>query len=308
VVTVEDVPVPVPKDQEVLVRVHAAGVNWADRSMATGMPYVMRLGYGLRRPRIGIRGSDVSGTVERVGSSVRSYRPGDEVFGWSTGVLAEKATVSEGHLVPKPERLSFEEAAGIPMAGCVALQAMRDVAKVEPGQKVLVNGASGGIGTFAVQIAKSYGAEVTGVCSASNLELVRSIGADHVIDYGEQDFTEGSERYDVILDIADRHTLAARRRVLTPTGVLIPNSGEGGAWFGSVGRILKAWSVSPAVSQKLRPFLSMAKTDDLLALSDLAVTGTVKPVIGATYPLHDAGSAIQRAGSGHARGKVVVTI
>lgn len=308
VFAVEDVAAPALADDEVLVRVHAAGVNWADWSMTRGMPYVMRVGYGLRSPRKGIRGTDVAGTVEEVGRDVTRHRPGDEVFGWCTGAFAEYVTVSEDQLVTKPANITFEQAAGVPLAGCVALQAVRDIGKIQPGDKVLVNGASGGIGSFAVQIAKSLGAEVTGVCSTPNLELVKSIGADHVIDYTKEDFTHGAERYDLILDMADKHSLADRRRVLTRHGTLIPNSGEGGRWIGSIGRILRAWIVTPFVSQKLRPFLSLAKRKDLLVLAELIDAGDVTPVVGMTYSLSDTGAAIRHAGSGHTRGKVIVTV
>jgi NADPH:quinone reductase-like Zn-dependent oxidoreductase len=308
VVAVEDVPTPTIEDDEVLVHVHAAGVNWADRSMTLGKPYVMRLGYGLRAPRKSIRGTDIAGTIERAGEAVTEFQLGDEVFGWSTATFAEYVAVPAKQLVAKPAGITFEQAAGVPLAGCVALQALRDVAKIEPGAKVLVVGASGGIGSFMVQIAKAFGAEVTGVCSTANVELVRSLGAHHVIDYTADDFTTGAEHYDVIFDIPDTHSLAARRRVLTRKGTLIPNSGEGGPWFGSLGRIFKAWIVSPFVSQKLRPFLSVAKRDDLRALAEMIEAGTLTPVVGATYPLGEAGAAISDAGSGHARGKVVVTV
>ena len=308
VIALEDVAEPEVGDRDVLVRVHAAGANWADWSMTMGMPYIMRAGYGLRAPRKGIRGTDVAGVVTEVGAQVTALRPGDEVFGWGTATFAEFVSVPPDHLVTKPTATTFEHAAGIAMAGCVALQAMRDVAKLRAGQKVLVNGASGGIGSFAVQIAKALGAEVTGVCSTPNIELVRSLGADHVIDYTVDEFTEGDERYDVILDMADNRSLAERRRVVNRNGTLIPNSGVGGPWFGSVGRILGARAVSPFVSQKLRPFLSIAKREDLETLAELIQGGPVTPVVGATYPLADAGAAIAHAGSGHAQGKVVIVV
>ena len=308
VFALEDVPLPAIKDDEVLVRVASAGVNWADCSMATGKPHVMRLGYGLRRPRKGLRGTDVAGTVEAVGAKVTQFQPGDEVFGWGRGTFAEYVATKGDRLVPKPNGITFGQAAGITLAGCVALQALRDVAKVKAGDKVLVVGASGGIGSFMVQIAKALGAEVTGVASTSNLERVRSIGAGHVIDYTKEDFTEGDERYDLIFDIADKHTLAERRRVLTRKGTLIPNSGEGGPWLGSMGRIIKARLLSPFVSQRLKPFLSLAKRKDMVLLSEMIEDGDLTPVVGATYPIADAGAAIAHAGSGHARGKVVVTV
>lgn len=307
VLDLRDVGEPAPGKHEVLLRVHAAGVNWADWAIVRGVPYVLRLGYGLRGPR-GIRGTDVAGTVEAVGEGVERLRPGEVVFGQGKGAFAELACAQEDHLVAKPAELSFEQAAAVPMAGLCALQALRDVGKVQRGQKVLVNGASGGIGTFAVQIAKALGAEVTGVCSTANLELVRSIGADHAIDYTREDFTERGEMYDLILDIADNRSLSARRHVLTPGGTLIPNSGSGGRWFGSLGRILKARLMSPFVSQRLRPFLSLPKQEDLVALKELIGSGAVAPVVGRTYSLSDAAEAIRFVGEGHARGKVVVTV
>lgn len=304
----QEVDMPTPRDHEVLVRVRAAGVNWADYSVLTGVPYMVRLGFGLRRPRQGIRGTDVAGVVEEVGSRVAGFQPGDEVFGWCKGSFAEYACASEGSLASKPEGLAFEQAAAVPMAGMVAIQALRDVGNVQPGQKVLIVGASGGIGTFAVQIAKGMGAEVTGVCSTDNLELVRSIGADHVIDYTKVDFTEGEERYDFILDIADKASLAARRRVLEPGGVLVPNSGEGGRIGGSLMRIVAARLLSPFVSQTLRPFLSLSKREDLLALKELIEAGAVAPVVGRVFPLIEAGDALAYVGRRHAQGKTVVRV
>lgn len=304
----EDVEVPAIKDDAVLVRVRAAAVNWADWSMTRGLPYMMRMGYGLRKPRGRVRGTDVAGTVQAVGRNVAKLRPGDEVFGWCQAAFAEYVGAKEDHFVPKPADITFEQAAGVPLAGCVALQAVRDVGKVEPGQKVLVNGASGGIGTFTVQIAKAFGAEVTGVCSTGNLDLVLSIGADRVIDYTQEDFTQGEERYDLILDIADKHSFSARRRVLTPKGTLIPNSGEGGNWIASLGRIVKARLLSPFVSQKLHPFLSLTKHKDLVVLAEMVESGKVTPVVGRTFPLLETGEAIAYCGAGHGRGKTVISV
>jgi NADPH:quinone reductase-like Zn-dependent oxidoreductase len=308
VFSVEDTPVPSIDEDEVLVKVHAAGVNWADWSMTRGMPYVMRLGYGLSSPRQGIRGTDVAGSVVDVGAAVTEFHVGDAVFGWCTGAFAEYTAVSADHLIAKPAGLSFEAAAGLPMAGCVALQAVRDVAGIEPGDRVLVVGASGGIGSLAVQIAKAYGADVTGVSSTTNLEFVTSLGADRAIDYTKQDFTLGDARYDMILDIADTHSLGDRRRILTEHGTLIPNSGHGGLWLGSLPRILGAWAMSPFVSQHLRPFLSMAKQGDLEELTALIDAGELVPMVGSTHPLSAVGAAIAEAGSGHARGKVIVSV
>jgi NADPH:quinone reductase-like Zn-dependent oxidoreductase len=294
-------------DYEVLVRVRAAGVNWADWAITRGVPYLIRLPYGLRRPRHGIRGSDVSGEVEAVGREVTRHRPGDEVFGWCGGAFAELVCVDEDHLVAKPPGIGFEQAAAAPMAGMVALQALRNIGKIRPGQKVLVNGASGGIGTFTVQIAKALGAHVTGVCSTPNVDLVRSLGADRVIDYTQEDFTRGDERYDFILDMADTHSLAARRRVLRKRGVLIPNSGVGGRWIGSVGRVVRARLASLVTRRRLRPFVSVSKTADLATLQELLAAGKVTPVVGVTYPLEETAAALAHVGAGHTRGKVVVT-
>ena len=299
---------PVPGKDEVLIRVRAAGVNWADWALACGVPMMVRLGYGLRRPRKQVRGSDVAGVVERVGDDVTRLTVGDEVFGWCEGAFAECACAPEDHLVPKPAAITFEQAAAVPMAGMVALQAMRDIAKLRPGQKVLVNGASGGIGLFAVQVAKALGAEVTGVCSTPHVDLVRSLGADRVIDYTETDFTEEDERYDAILDIADNRSLAARRQVLTPEGTLIPNSGEGGRLGGSLSRIVSARLASLVIRQDLHPFLSLPKHEDLMALAGMIETGDITPVVGKTFSLAEAGDALEYARRRHAGGKTVITV
>ncbi len=308
VVSVRDVPIPTIEQDQVLVQVRAVGVNWADHSMTIGEPRVMRLGYGLTRPRRGIRGMDVAGVVAQVGSSVGEFAPGDEVFGWCTGALAQYAAVDQNQLLAKPDDLSFQDVAGLPTAGCVALQAVRDIAAIQDGDDVLVVGASGGIGSLTVQIAKAYGAHVTGVCSTPNLEFVRSLGADRVIDYTKTDFTLGDARYDMILDMSDRHTLSERRRVMTDDGTLIPNSGTGGRWVGSLPRIVKARLASPFVSQRLRPFLSLTRRPDLEELLDLIAAGAVRPVVGSAYSLEQTGKAIAEAGGGHTRGKVVVVM
>jgi NADPH:quinone reductase-like Zn-dependent oxidoreductase len=308
VLRLEDVEQPVPDKDEVLIRVRAAGVNWADHALLTGVPWMVRLGSGIRRPRNGIRGTDVAGVVEAVGADVTRFGLGDGVLGWCKGAFAEYVCAPEADLVSKPENIAFEQAAAVPMAGMVALQALRDIGDVQAGEKVLIVGASGGIGSFAVQIAKAMGAEVTGVSSTPNADLVRSIGADHVIDYTKADFTEGSERYDFILDMSDTHSLAERRRVMTPDGVLIPNSGRGGRWAGSLRRIVAARLFSPFVSQTLRPFLSMPKRDDLLELTELIASGDVTPVVGRTHPLAGVGDAMTEVASGHARGKTVIVV
>jgi NADPH:quinone reductase-like Zn-dependent oxidoreductase len=296
-------------EHDVLVRVRAAGVNPADWAVMSGFPYIARPVYGLRRPKVGIRGTDVAGEVEAVGSGVTRFKPGDAVFGASTGSYAEYAAASEDQLALKPANLTFEQAATVPMAGLVALQAIRDQGKVRAGQTVLVNGASGGIGTFAVQIAKALGAEVTAVVSTRNVELVRSIGADHVIDYTKEDFTANGKRYDVILDNVSNHSLSRLRRALAATGVLIPNGGNfGNRWFSSAGRLVRGFILFRFGSQKLGNFLVSTNHADLVALKDLVEAGAVTPVLGRTYPLSHAAQALDHVGEGHAQGKVAISV
>ncbi len=308
VLAVGELPEPRPSDGEVLVRVRAAGVNWADCALTRGVPYVLRAGYGFGHPKNPVRGTDFAGTVTAVGSGVTGLHEGDEVFGSCRGAFAELAVAKDSEVVAKPKTMAFEAAAGVPMAGLVALQAFRDIGCVQPGQQVLVNGASGGIGTFAVQIAKALGAEVTGVCSTAHVELVTSIGADHVIDYTQQDFTRNGHRYDVILDIADNRSLAERRRALTPRGTLIPNSGTGNRWIGSAGRIIWARMASLVARQSFRPFLSLCNQRDLLALREMIDEGSVRSIVGETHSLDEAAAAVAAAGGGHATGKVVVVV
>ena len=309
VLEVSEVEVPRPGRGEVLVRVGAASVHPGDYFIMTGEPYLVRLAFGLRRPRGGIPGMDLAGVVAAVGEDVTALHPGDEVFGWCTaGALAEYARVPADNLVALPGILSAVDAAAVPTSAMTALQALRDVAKVRPGQTVLVTGASGGVGSFAVQIAKALGAEVTGVCSTRNVDLVRALGADHVVDYTRTDFTGTGERYDVILDNIEAQPLAAVRRALTPPGTLIPNSGRGGRWLGPLGRIVAARVLSGFTRQRLRPFTSLGKRQDLLALADLLTTGRIRPLIDRTYPLDDAADALRHVGAGHTRGKVVVTV
>ena len=309
VLALRDVEKPEIGDDEVLVRVHAAGVNIADWAIMSGLPYVARPVYGLRKPKNPVRGSDVAGTVEAVGTGVARLHPGDEVFGEAVGSFAEYASASEGKLAPKPANLSFEQAAALPMAGLVALQALRDHGDVRAGQKVLISGASGGIGTFAVQIAKSLGAEVTGVCSTRNVDMVRSIGADHVIDYTQEDFTQKDQRYDFILDNVANHSMSELRGALTPEGTLVPNGGGfDNHWFASGGRVINAYALKRFVSHKLRPFLVSSKFEDLVPLKELIEAGKVTPVIDRAYPLSDAPQAIDHVGEGHTRGKVVITV
>lgn len=304
-----DVNRPAVGDGDVLVRVGAASVHPGDYFLMTGEPYVVRLAFGLRRPRHPIPGRDLAGVVAAVGKDVADLRPGDEVFGWSTtGTLAQYACVPADQLVHKPANLSAAQAATVPTSGLTALQALRDIAHVHAGQRVLITGASGGVGTFAVQIAKTLGAEVTGVCSTRNVALVRSLGADHVIDYTRTDFTSSGRRYDVILDNVEAQSLPATRQALAPTGTLIPNSGRGGLWVGPLGRIVKARARSLFTRQTLQPLFSVEKRQDLLELADLLETRRLTPVIDRTYPLSEAAEALRYVGAGHTRGKVVVAV
>ena len=299
-------------DNEVLIRVRAAAVNPGDWAIMGGLPYIARPVYGMGKPKNPVRGTDVAGEVEAVGASVTRFRPGDEVFGSSKhlgGAFAEYAAVSEDALAPKPANLSFEQAAAVPMAGYVALQALRDHGKVKAGQKVLVNGASGGIGTFAVQIAKSLGAEVTGITSTRNVSLVQSLGADHVIDYTKEDFTRTGQHYDFILDNVANHSLSDLRRVLTPRGMLVPNGGGfDHRWVASGGRLIGAKLSFAFATQRLATFIVSPNQENLAVLGELIETGKVTPVIDRTYPLSETRQAIDRVGTGHARGKVVVAV
>ena len=304
-----DVGRPVVGDGDVLVGVRAASVHPGDYFVMTGVPSIVRLAFGLRRPRHPIPGRDLAGVVAAVGKDVADLQPGDEVFGWSTtGTLAEYASVPADQLVRTPAKICAGQAAAVPTSGLTALQALRDIAHVQPGQAVLITGASGGVGTFAVQIAKALGAEVTGVCSTRNMELVRSVGADHVIDYTRTDFTRTGLRYDVIFDSVEAQSLSEVRRALTPTGTLIPNSGRGGLWVGPLGRIVKARARSLFTRQTLRPFTSVGKRQDLLDLAELLEAAQLAPVIDRTYPLSEAAEALRYVGAGHTRGKVVVTV
>ena len=299
-------------EHDVLLRVRAAGVNPADWAIVGGLPYIARPMYGFGKPKNRVRGTDVAGVVEAVGASVTRFKPGDEVFGWCGnlgGAFAEYASVAEDALVQKPAKLTFEQAAAVPMAGTVALLAMRDHGKVQPGQKVLINGASGGIGTLAVQIAKSLGAEVTGVCSTSNVDLVRSIGADHVIDYTKENFTRSGQHYDFILDNVANRSLSDLRRALTRKGTLVPNGGGfDHRWIASGGRLIRAKLSFAFVSQSVRTFIASSKQEHLVALKALIEAGKVSPVIGRTYALSETAQAIGYVGQGHARGKVVITV
>jgi NADPH:quinone reductase-like Zn-dependent oxidoreductase len=310
VLELREIDKPVVEDDEVLVRVRAASANPADWHFMRGQPYIMRPQSGLRRPRNSVLGRDISGQVEAVGKDVTRFRPGDEVFGdVETAGFAEYRCVTEGFLGPKPANLTFEQAAAVPLAALTALQGLRDAGQVQPEQKVLIIGASGGVGTFAVQIAKWLGADVTGVCSTRNVEMVRSLGADHVIDYTQEDFTQSGQKYDLIFQLAGTRSPSDCRRALTPKGTLVLSSGESdGRWIGPVDRIIKAVALSPFVSQKLGSFLAKPNEEDLQFLKELIEAGKVKPVIDRRYPLSEAPEAIRYLEEGHARGKVVITV
>ena len=307
VVRLETVEKPVPADSQVLVRVRAAGVNPLDWHYMRGTPYLARFGMGLRKPKVIRLGADFAGTVESVGRAVTRFRPGDEVFGIRTGSFAEYVAVWEESVVARPRNVSFEEAAAVPVAALTALQALRDQGKVQRGQKVLINGASGGVGTFAVQIAKALGAEVTGVCSTRNVELVRSIGADHVVDYTKEDFTASEARYDVIIDNVGNHALSDLRRVLAPAGTYVMVGGPSGRWLDPLPRVAALVVTSRFVDQDLRFFISQPNRPDLETLRDLIEAGQVRPVIDRRYPLSEVAAAIEYLETGRARGKVVIT-
>jgi NADPH:quinone reductase-like Zn-dependent oxidoreductase len=305
-----DIEEPVVGENDVLVRVRAAGCGPDVWHLMTGMPYMARLAIGFRRPKVGVRGWDVAGTVEAVGAKVTDLRPGDGVMGTAEGSFAELVIARPDKLVPKPANLTFEQAAAVPISGTTALRAVRDEGKVQPGQRVLVIGAAGGVGSFAVQIAKGLDAEVTGVCSTTKVDLVRSIGADEVIDYTHEGFTDGSRRWDLIVDNAGRRPLSQLRRALTPTGTLVIVGGDGGGpWTGGFFRgMLRAPVVSLFVGQRLRGLASKIKREDLIALTEMIDAGTLTPVIDRTYPLIEAPDAIRYLEEGHARGKIVITV
>ena len=321
VLELREIDQPTVGDDQVLVRVRAASLNPGDWHFMRGLPYMVRLVIGLRRPRKAtVLASDMAGQVEAVGKNVTQFRPGDEVFGRTrvghrpdprvevaTGGCAEYACVSNGLLGPKPANLTFEQAAAVPLAALTALQALRDRGAVRPGQKVLVNGASGGVGTFAVQIAKYFGAEVTGVCSTRNVNMIRSIGADQVVDYTREDFAKSGRRYDLILDTGDR-SLSDCRRALTPRGTLVVIGGSAGRWINGLGRVNKARVLSPLVSQRLLSFLTEWCKQVLHVVRDLIEAGNITPVIDRTYPLSEASEAMRYLEAGHARGKIVIRV
>lgn len=308
VLRLEEVPKPDVGDGDVLVRVRAAAVNPLDWHLLRGMPYIVRPSSGWFKPKRNIPGVDVAGVVETVGRNVTEFQPGDEVFGEKSRACAEYVCGPEKLFMRKPANLTLEEAAAVPVGAATALQALRDKGNVQPGQKVLINGASGGVGTFAVQLARSFGAEVTGVCSTPNLDLVRSIGADHVIDYTRQNFTRSKERYDLIIDNAGSHSLLAMRRVLARTGTMVLVGASKGNWIGPIARILGASRLSRFGSQKMVGMLTDIQPEDLVFLKDLIEAGKVTPVIDRRYPLSEVPDAIRYLETMHARGKVVITV
>ena len=306
VLACEEIEKPASGDDEVLIKVRAASINPLDRHIMRGRPVPLRIAFGLRKPKIR-PGRDVAGQVEAVGRKVTQFKPGDEVFGACSGALAEYACARESALVTKPNNMTFEQAASVPVAALTALQGLRDKGKIRPGQKVLINGAGGGVGTFAVQIAKSFGADVTGVCSTGKVDMVRSIGADRVIDYTQQDFTEGTQRYDLIFDLAATHSLPAYRRVLNPNGTCVIAGGptKVRAILTSAFEVLV---LSRFVSQNFVMFVAKLSQEDLTLLRELMETGKITPVIDRRYRLNEVPQAMRYLEEGHARGKVVITL
>jgi NADPH:quinone reductase-like Zn-dependent oxidoreductase len=304
----------VPKDDEVLVRVHAGGLDRGVWHVMTGLPYLIRFvvpTLGLREPKVLVRGMDVAGRVEAVGDNVTRFRPGDAVFGWTDGgSYAEYTSAPEDHLAPKPANVTFEQAAAVPISGLAALQGLRDVGEIRPGQKALIIGAAGGVGSFAVQLAKAFGAEVTGVASTTQVELVRSLGADEVVDYTRDDVTDGTRHWDLILDTAGHRSLSRLRRALTPRGTLVIVGSEGrGRWMGGFDRNLRAVALSRLVGQRLRMLGSKPRQEDLQALRELVEAGKVRPVVDRTYPLRETPEAIRYLVEGHGgAGKIVITV
>jgi len=308
VLELKDIDKPVVDDDTVLVRVRAASVNAFDWHIMRGLPYFVRMEAGLRKPKRSVAGVDVAGHVEAVGKNVTQFQPGDEVFGQRGGAFAEYVCAGENNFVLKPANLTFEQAAAVPMAGFTALQGLRDKGQLQPGQRVLINGAAGGVGTFAVQIAKAFGADVTGVCSTRNVDMARSIGADQVMDYTREDFTRSGQRYDLTLDIAGNRSLSDCRRVMAPNGILVLVGGEGRRMGPILARLLAAVVWSRFASQKMLPFLAQRNKEDLIILKELIEAGKVTPVIDRTYPLSETPEAIRYLEEGHARGKVVITV
>ena len=309
VLTLEEIEKPLPSEDEVLIKVRAASVNPYDWHFMRGEPYPLRLMAGVRQPKNPRLGADVAGEVEAVGKNIARLKPGDAVFGTCQGSLAEYACGSESRLAIKPGNVTFEQAASVPIAAMTALQALRDKGHIQPGYKVLVNGAAGGVGTFGVQIAKSFGAEVTGVCSTRNVEMVRSIGADHVVDYTREDFTKGREHYDIILDWVGNHSLTAYGQVLSPKGIHVGAGGKADRWMvGVLVSMIKATMLSWSGSRKFLSLLANINKDDLALVGDLIAAGRLTPVIDRRYTLSEVPEAIQYLEEGHARGKVVISL
>jgi NADPH:quinone reductase-like Zn-dependent oxidoreductase len=308
VLRLEDIDRPIVDDDGVLVRVRAASVNAFDWHIMRGLPYLVRTSAGVRKPSRVVAGVDLAGQVEAVGRNVTEFRVGDEVFGERGGAFAEYVVGTASNFVPKPANLTFGEAAAVPMAGFTALQALRDKGHVQAGQRVLITGAGGGVGTFAVQLAKAFGAEVTGVCHTTNVEMLRSIGADHVIDYTRDDYTRSAQRYDLLLDIGASRSLVASRRVLGPRGVLVVVGAPAGQWLAPLLRPVAAVVLSRFGRRKLKPFLAERRMVDLVILKELIEAGQVRPVIDRAYPLSETAAAIRRLEAGHVRGKVVITV
>jgi NADPH:quinone reductase-like Zn-dependent oxidoreductase len=311
VLKVEDVEKPVPNDNQVLVRVRAASVNPLDLTIRG--PWLLRPLSGLRKPKDTRLGVDYAGTVEAVGKNVTQFKPGDEVFGGKNSAIAEYICVlADRAVVPKPANMTFEQAAAVPVAAITALQGLRDKGKIQAGQKVLINGASGGVGTFAVQIAKSFGTEVTGVCSTRNVDLVRSIGADHVIDYTKEDFTKTDQRYDLIFDLVGNHSFSERRRILNPNGICVMAGVGGAGWRDGIAMRLagelNAYVRSRFVSQKFVAYIAQFNKQDMTLLADLMQSGKITPVIDRTYKLNETADALRYLEQGHARGKVIITV
>jgi NADPH:quinone reductase-like Zn-dependent oxidoreductase len=310
VLELKDIDKPVVEDNEVLVRVHAASVNPYDWHFLTGLPYFMRMTSGLKPEEATVLGADMAGQVEAVGKNVTRFQPGDDVYAnVETGGCAEYIAFTEELLGLKPGNLTFEQAAAVPLAASTALQGLRDHGQIQPGQMVLINGASGGVGTYAVQIAKTLGAEVTGVCSTRNVDIVRSIGADHVIDYTEEDFTQGAQRYDLMLDLVGNHSPSECKRVLNPEGVYVASFGQPEhRWLGPLAQLLRMLVLSRFVSQKMVLFTAHPSREDLQLLTELIEAGKVTPIIDRTYPLSETPEAIRYLEEGHARGKIVITV
>ncbi|MDJ0498231.1 MAG: NAD(P)-dependent alcohol dehydrogenase [Acidimicrobiia bacterium] len=308
VLELDEIDVPQISDDEVLVRVHATAVAKGDWLIAKGLPYIARPSYGIRSPKHRVAGLEFAGVVEAVGASVTRFAPGDAVVGWGNEALAEYVAIVEDQLVSKPYDISFEQAAALPVSGFAALQALRDQGEINEGDRVLVIGASGGVGSFAVQIAKALGAEVTGVASTRNLDMVRQLGADHVIDYTAEGIGDGGRRFDVIIDIAGNRPLSELRRALEPKGTLVIVGGSGGQATMGFGRTIRASLLSPFVGQRLRALISKPNAADLETLVGFVQTGALTPQVDATYPLAEAAAAIDLVGAGRSRGKTVVTI